>query len=62
MSAPDLAELYVADFGRSVFFQRYNGRSCHNYEALSGTPEREQQGEAYRLWYDCIPEIALAAQ
>ncbi len=55
-----LAELYVADCGRSVFWQRYNGPAWRNYEALGGTPEREHEGVTYRLWYDCIPDVALA--
>jgi len=54
-----LAELYVADFGRSVFWQRYNGPTWRNYEALKGNPEREHEGATYRLWYDCIPDLAL---
>jgi hypothetical protein len=54
-----LAEIYVADFGRSVFWQRYNGPTWRNYEALAGLPERTHEGITYRLWYDCIPDVAL---
>jgi hypothetical protein len=56
-----LAELFVSEEGRSVFFRRYNGRGYHNYEQLQGHPELEHRSEVYRLWYDCWPDHALGA-
>jgi len=55
-----LAELYVAQDGRTVYFRRFNGPAYHNYEKLAGNPEREHEGIAWRLWYECLPDIALA--
>lgn len=55
-----LAELFISEQGRTVFFRRYNGRGYHNYEQLKGNPELEYGGEVYRLWYDCIPDHSLA--
>jgi len=56
-----LAELYVAENGRSVYFRRFNGPAYHNYDQLAGNPEREHEGVAWRLWYECLPDIALAS-
>jgi hypothetical protein len=56
-----LAELYVADTGRSVYWHRYNGPTWRNYEELggAGVPEREYDGVVWRLYYDCMPDISL---
>jgi len=64
-----LAEWYVADSGRTVFFQRYNGLGWRergapgSFEALEGNLEVEYEGVRFRHWYDCIldhaPESAL---
>lgn len=54
-----LAEYYVADTGRTVFFRRYNGPTYRNYEELAGNPTLEYEGTAWRHWYDCIPDHAL---
>jgi hypothetical protein len=57
-----LAELYVAQSGRSVYFRRFNGPAWRNYGELASNPEREHEGVAWRLWYECLPEIALRPQ
>ena len=60
-----LAEWYVADSGRTVFFRRYNAPGWRkagepgSYEALEGNLEVEYEGMRYRHWYDCIPDHAL---
>lgn len=54
-----LAELYVADTGRSVHFRRFNGPGWRNYDQLAGNPQREHDGVTWRLWYECLPDIAL---
>jgi hypothetical protein len=60
-----LAEWYVADSGRTVFFRRYNGpgwrkpESPGSFESLAGNVEVEFQGTRFRHWYDCIPDHAL---
>jgi hypothetical protein len=60
-----LAEWYVAETGRTVFFRRYNAPGWRepeqpgSYEALEGNLEVEYEGVRYRHWYDCIPDHAL---
>jgi len=56
-----MAEVYVAESGRSIYFRRFNGPAWRNYEELgkAGVPEREFEGVVWRLWYECLPEIAL---
>jgi hypothetical protein len=60
-----LAEWYVAESGRTVFFRRYNAPGWRepgepgSYEALEGNLEVEFEGVRYRHWYDCIPDHAL---
>lgn len=54
-----LAEYYVADTGRTVFFRRYNGPRYRNYEELAGKPMVEYEGTVWRHWYDCLPDHAL---
>jgi RNA polymerase sigma factor (sigma-70 family) len=60
-----LAEWYVAESGRTVFFRRYNGPGWRkagekgSYEALEGNLEVEHEGRRFRHWYDCIPDHAL---
>jgi RNA polymerase sigma factor (sigma-70 family) len=60
-----LAEWYVADSGRTVFFRRYNGLGWRepgatgSFEALEGNVEVEYEGVRFRHWYDCIPDHAL---
>ncbi len=56
-----LAELYVAENGRSVYWRRFNGPAYHNYQQLDTTPRREEAGIMWRLYYDCLPDISLAA-
>jgi len=58
--AKALAETYVAQTGRTIYFRRFNGPAYHNYEQLAGNPEREHDGVVWRLWYECLPDIALA--
>jgi len=55
-----LAELYVAENGRSVYWRRFNGPAYHNYDQLETTPRREHAGITWRLYYDCLPDISLA--
>lgn len=55
-----LAELYVAENGRSVYWRRFNGPAYHNYQQLTDTPRREHAGIDWRLYYDCLPDISLA--
>jgi RNA polymerase sigma factor (sigma-70 family) len=60
-----LAQWYVADSGRTVFFRRYNGPGWRergapgSFEALEGNIEVEYEGCRFRHWYDCIPDHAL---
>jgi hypothetical protein len=60
-----LAEWYVAETGRTVFFRRYNAPGWRepgqpgSYEALEGNLEVEFEGVRYRHWYDCIPDHVL---
>lgn len=60
-----LAEWYVAESGRTVFFRRYNAPGWRDpgapgsYEALEGNLEVEVEGRRYRHWYDCVPDHAL---
>jgi hypothetical protein len=54
-----LAELYVADTGRTVYFRRFNGPAYHNYDQLAGNPQRDHDGVTWRLYYECLPDIAL---
>jgi len=56
-----MAELYVAETGRSVYFRRFNGPAWRNYEQLAGNPEREHDSLIWRLWYECLPDIALVS-
>ncbi len=60
-AARSLAELYVTDTGRSIYFRRFNGPAWRNYDQLAGNPEREHEGVVWRLWYECLPEIALTS-
>jgi hypothetical protein len=60
-SARSLAEIYVAQSGRTIYFRRFNGPGWGNYGQLAGNPEREHDGVAWRLWYECLPDIALVA-
>jgi len=53
------AEWYIDQEGRCVFFRRYNGRGWHNLEKLKECPKLEHEGEAFYLWYDCIPDYVL---
>jgi RNA polymerase sigma factor (sigma-70 family) len=60
-----LAELYVADTGRTVFFRRYNGPGWReagkagSFESLAGNLQVAYEGHRYRHWYDCIPDHAI---
>ena len=60
-----LAEWYVAETGRTVFFRRYNGAGYaapdkpRSFESLQGNREIEFEGKPFRHAYDCIPDIAL---
>jgi RNA polymerase sigma factor (sigma-70 family) len=60
-----LAEWYVSEGGRTVFFRRYNGPGWRepsapgSYEALEGNLEVESEGHRFRHWYDCIPDHAI---
>jgi hypothetical protein len=62
-----LAEWYVADSERTVFFRRYNGPGWRepgapgSFEALEGNIEIEYEGRLFRHWYDCIPDHALSS-
>jgi len=56
---PKLAEFYVADTGRTVFFRRYDGPESFRYEKLAGHPTVEYEGRVWRHFYDCIPGHAL---
>ena len=55
-----MAELYVADSGRSLYWRRFNGPAYHNYDQLMDTPTREHASTLWRLYYDCLPDISLA--
>ena len=60
-----LAEWYVSQDGRTVFFRRYNGAGFReagkpgSYEALEGNLEVVYKGARFRHWHDCIPDHAL---
>ena len=60
-----LAEWYVAENGRTVFFRRYNAPGWKGsgtditFESLAGNIEIEYRGITYRHWYDCIPDFAF---
>jgi RNA polymerase sigma factor (sigma-70 family) len=60
-----LAEWYVSQAGRTVFFRRYNGPGWRepersgSYEGLEGNLEIVYKGARFRHWYDCIPDHAL---
>ena len=60
-----LAEWYVAEGGRTVFFRRYNGPGyCaadkpRSFESLAGELEIEFEGTPFRHSYDCLPDVAL---
>jgi len=60
-----LAEWYVAEHGRTVFFRRYNGPGWRkagakgSFESLEGNLEVEYEARRFRHWYDCIPDHAL---
>jgi hypothetical protein len=60
-----LAEWYVAENGRTVFFRRYNAPgwkssgSDISFESLAGNIDVEHGGITYRHWYDCIPDFAF---
>lgn len=54
-----LAEYYVADTGRTVFFRRYDGPESPRYEGLDGHLSLEYRGVVWRHFYDCIPDHAL---
>ena len=60
-----LAEWYVNEAGRTIFFRRYNGAgyaASHkpsSFESLEGNLEIEFEGRPFRHFYDCIPDIAL---
>ena len=41
---PKMAEYYIADTGRTVYFRRYNGPGYENYEDFAGHPEVEFEG------------------
>ena len=56
---PTMAEYYIADTGRTVYFRRYNGSGWGNYDDLVGHPEVEFEGVIWRHWYDCLPDHAL---
>ena len=56
---PTMAEQYIADTGRTVYFRRYNGPGWGNYENLAGHPEVEFAGIIWRHWYNCLPDHAL---
>jgi len=56
---PGLAEFYVADTGRTIFFRRYDGPESFRYEKLAGHPTVEYEGRVWRHFYDCIPGHAL---
>lgn len=57
----ELAEWYVTEAGRTIYFRRYNGPAWRNYDPLgeAGVPAREHEGVTWRLWYECLPETAL---
>jgi len=60
-----LAEWYVAENGRTVFFRRYNApgwkgsASGSSFESLAGNIDIEYKGITYRHWYDCIPDFTF---
>ena len=60
-----LAEWYVAENDRTMFFRWYNTSSWKsltgysNFESLEGNIEVEHNGITYRHWYDCIPDFAF---
>ena len=60
-----LAEWYVAEHGRTIFFRRYNAPGWReagapgSFEALEGNLEVAYEGVRFRHWYDCIPDHAL---
>jgi RNA polymerase sigma factor (sigma-70 family) len=60
-----LAEWYVAESGRTVFFRRYNAPGWRkpgvrgSFESLEGNLEVTYEGRQFRHWYDCIPDHAL---
>jgi hypothetical protein len=56
---PCLAEFYVADTGRTVFFRRYDGPESFRYDKLAGHPTVEFEGKVWRHFYDSIPSHAL---
>jgi RNA polymerase sigma factor (sigma-70 family) len=63
-----LAEWYVAENGRTVFFRRYNSPGWkssageYNFESLAGNIEVEHNDITYRHWYDCIPDFTFESK
>lgn len=58
---PDsLAEYYVADTGRTVYFRRYDGPGSARYDDnLRGNPTLDYAGVTWRHFYNCLPDHAL---
>jgi len=58
---PDsLAEYYVADTGRTVYFRRYDGPGSGRYaEKLQTNPTLDHAGVTWRHFYNCLPDHAL---
>jgi len=60
-----LAELFIALDGRTFLFRRYNGpawraeRAKVSTLAKKGCPALHYNGVEFRLWYDCIPYVAI---
>ena len=60
-----VAEWYVSEAGRTIFFRRYNGKGYaapdkpSSFESLEGNIEIKFEGRLFRHFYDCIPDIAL---
>ncbi len=60
-SGPEsLAEYYVANTGRTVYFRRYDGPASPRYsERLKDNPTIEHAGTTWRHFYNCLPDHAL---
>ena len=55
-----LAEYYVSDTGRTIYFRRYDGPASSRYsERLKDKPTLEYNGVTWRHFYNCLPDHAL---
>jgi hypothetical protein len=58
--AESLAEYYVADTGRTIYFRRYDGPASSRYDAdLKSHHVLNHRGIPWRHFYDSIPDHAL---